>query len=58
MPEDGTEYKIATPVYFAIKDTALEQKLRIVGSDGTAVMTGKSKEIIASLEILIGRPLQ
>ena len=60
MPEDGTGYKIATSVYFAIKDTALEQKLKIVRSDGTAVMTDKSKRFIASLEtlILIGRPLQ
>ena len=30
MPEDGTGYKIATSVYSAIKDTALEQKLKIV----------------------------
>ena len=58
MPEDGTGYKIATSVYSAIKDTALEQKLKIVGSDGTTVMTGKSKEFIASSETLIGRPLQ
>ena len=58
MPEDGTGYKIATSVYSAIKDTALEQRLKIVGSDGTAIMTGKSKGFIASLETLIGRPLQ
>ena len=58
MSEDGTGYKIATSVYSAIKDTALEQKLKIVGSDRTAVITGKSKEFIASLETLIGRPLQ
>ena len=58
MPEDGTGYKIATSVYSAIKDTSLEQKLKIVGSDGTAVMTGKSKGFIASSETLIGRPLQ
>ena len=67
MPEDGTGYKIATSVYSAIKDklcnqdnqrSALEQKLKIVGSDGTAVITGKSKGFIASLETLIGRPLQ
>ena len=58
MPEDGTGYKTATSVCSAIKDTALEQKLKIVGSDGTAVMTGKSKGFIASLETLIGRPLQ
>ena len=58
MPENGTGYKIATSVYSAIKDTALEQKLKIIGSDGTAVMTGKSKAFIASLETLIGRPLQ
>ena len=58
MPEEGTGYKIATSVYSAIKDTALEQKLKIVGSNGSAVVTGKSKEFIASLETLIGRPLQ
>ena len=58
MPEDGTGYKITTSVYSAIKDTALEQKLQIVGFDKTAVMSGKSKEFIASLETLIGRPLQ
>ena len=46
MPEDGTGYKIATSVYSAIKDTALEQKLKIVGSDGTAVMPGKSKDLL------------
>ena len=53
MPEDGTGYKIATSVYSAIKQT-----LKIVGSDGTAVMTGKSRGFIASLETLIERPLQ
>ena len=58
MPEDGTGYKIATSVYSAIKDTALEQNLKIVESDGIAVMTSKSKGFIASLETLIGRPLQ
>ena len=58
MQEDGTGYKIATSVYSAIKDTALEQKLKIVGFDRTAVMTGKRKGFIASLETLIGRPLQ
>ena len=58
MPEDGTGYKTATSVYSANKDKALEQKLKTVESDGTAVMTGKSKGFIASLETLIGRPLQ
>ena len=58
MPEDETGHKIAASVYSAIKDTALEQKLKIVGSDGTAVMTGKSKGFIVSLETSIGRPLQ
>ena len=46
MPEDGSGYKIATSVYSAIKDTALEQKLKIVGSYGTAVMTGKAKNLL------------
>ena len=58
MPKDKTGYKIAASVYFSIKDTALEQKLKIVGSDGTAVITGKSKGFIASLETFVGRPLQ
>ena len=58
MPEDGTGYKIATSVYSTIKVAALEQKLKIVGSDGTAVMTGKSKGFIALLETLLGRLLQ
>ena len=58
MPEDGTGCKIATSVYSAIKDTALEQKLKIVGLDGTVVITGKSKGFIASLETLIRRLLQ
>ena len=58
MPKDGTGYKIATSVYSAIKDTALEQKFKVVKSDETAVMTGKSKGFIASLETLVRRPLQ
>ena len=58
MPKDGTGNKIATSIYSAIKDTALEQKLKIVGSDGTAVMTSKCKGFIASLETLVGRPFQ
>ena len=58
MPEDRTGYKIAPSIYSAIKDTALEQKFKIVGPDEIAVMTGKSKGFIASLETLIGRPLQ
>ena len=57
-PEDATENKIAKSVSSAIKDTALEQKLKTFGSDRTAVMTGKNKGFIASLEILRGRPLQ
>ena len=50
MSEDGTGYKIATSIYSAIKGTALEQKLKIYGSDGTTAMTGKGKGFIASLE--------
>ena len=46
MPEDGTGYKIKTSVYSAIKDMALKQKLKIVGSEGTAVMTGKSRNLL------------
>ena len=53
MPEDGTGYKIATSVYSPIKDTGLEQILKIVGSDEIAVMAGKTKRFIALLETLI-----
>ena len=38
MPKDGTGYKAATIVYSAIKDRALEKKLKMVGSDKTAVL--------------------
>ena len=56
--QDGAGYKIATSVYSAIKDTALKQKLEIVGSDGTVVMTGKSNKFIPSSKTLTERPLQ
>ena len=36
----------------------MEHKLKIIGSDGTAVMTGKNNGCIAFLEALLGRPLQ
>ena len=58
MPEGGTGYKVAASVYSTTKDTVLEQKLEIAGSDETALMTGKSKRVIDSLETLIARPLQ
>ena len=36
----------------------MENKLNIIGSDGTATMTGKNSGCISSLENMIGRPLQ
>ena len=37
-PKDGTGANIARSIYTAVKDTHLEQKLKIIGSDGRAVL--------------------
>lgn len=57
-PETGTGLQIADSIYQALKDTELEQTLNIIGSDGTASMTGSRKGCIASLESLLQRSLQ
>ena len=57
-PDNGSGIKIAEAIFAVMKDTPLEKKLKIIGSDSTAVMTGKNSGCIASLEALLGRPLQ
>ena len=46
-PKDGT-VNGARSVYTAVKNMPLELKLRIIGFDSTAVMTGKNNSCIAS----------
>ena len=57
-PETGTDLCIAQSIYKAVKDTKLESNWSIIGSDGTATMTGPTRGCIASLEALLQRPLQ
>ena len=57
-PKTGTGLYIAQSIYKAVKDTERESNLSIIGSDGTATMTGPTRGCIASLEPLLQRPLQ
>ena len=57
-PADGKGKSIAEAIYEAIEGTAVEDKLTIIGSDGTATMTGAYIGAIRSLEIVLKRPLQ
>ena len=41
-----------------MKDTNLDGKLNIIGSDGTAAVTGAYNEAIQKLEELMHKPLQ
>ena len=43
---------------FRSRPTELEKNLQVIGSDGTAVMTGHSCGVIRILEEGLGRPLQ
>ena len=45
-------------LFDSLKDTELEHKLAIVGTDGTASMTGKYNGCIRGLEELLNKPLQ
>ena len=57
-PVNGKGKTIASNLFDIIKNTALQEKLLVVGSDGTAVMTGAHKGCIRTLEELLKRPLQ
>ena len=54
-PDSGTGLSIATSIYNEIKDTDLAVKLNVVGSDGTAAMTGAHYGVIRNLEELLHR---
>ena len=45
-------------VHVSIKNTELAEKIKIIGTDGTACMTGKFNGFIRSLEELVNKPLQ
>ena len=49
---------IAKSILNVIENTQLADKLIIIGTDGTPSMTGYKSGLIASLEKLLGRPLQ
>ena len=52
-PEDGKGRTIAQKLFDSFSGTELEGKLAIVGTDGTASMTGKHNGCIRSLEELL-----
>jgi len=57
-PTSGSGSAIAQSVFNFLKDSLLYDKLAIIGSDGTASMTGAKKGAIRCLEELLQRPLQ
>jgi len=57
-PQDGRGITIANEVYDAIKGTELSDTLKVVGTDGTASMTGSKAGFIRCLEEKLWRPLQ
>ena len=58
LTENGTGRTIAKEVYMSIKNTELAEKIKIIGTYGTACMTGKFNGFIRSLEELVNKPLQ
>ena len=58
--EDGKERTIAQEIFNTIANTELQvhDKLTVVGTDGTAAMTGKFNGCIRKLEELLNKPLQ
>ena len=55
---NGKGCSIADGIFSAIKDTELQEKLEVIGSDGAATMTGVNSGCIRTLEVLLKRPLQ
>ena len=47
-PQDGAGKSIDEKIFGIIKDTPLEEKLKVWGSDETAVMTGSKKEWVTT----------
>lgn len=57
-PTDGKGESIALGVHQFVEGTPLEKNLKIVGVDGTAVMTGLHSGLIRNLELKLGKSLQ
>lgn len=57
-PDDGKGRTIAQVLFNSFQGTELYDKLAIVGTDGTASMTGKYNGCIRDLEELLNRSLQ
>ena len=57
-PSNGKGQSIAEEVYNSIKDIELCDVLEVIGTDGTASMTGVKNEFIRCLEDKLARPLQ
>ena len=56
-PNSRKGIDIAASIHEEIRDTPSEDNLRIIGSDGTLIMTGEYHGAIRKLEELLGRPL-
>ena len=57
-PKDGKGRTIAKKLFDSFKDTVLERKLAIVGTNGTASITGKYNGFVRGLEELLNKLLQ
>ena len=57
-PTNGTGKQIAQAIYNALEKISMNDRLKVIATDGTATMTGKKSGCIASLETKLGRPLQ
>ena len=57
-PKDGKGRTITHKLFDSIRGTELEDRLAIVGTDGTACITGKHNGCIQHLVELVHRPLQ
>ena len=56
--DDGKGRTIAQKIFNTVANTELHDKLRVVGTDGIAAMTGKFNGCIRMLEELLNKPLQ
>ena len=56
-PEDGTGSGIAKSLYSIVEGTEAVNNVVVIGSDGTATMTGKHSGALRCLEELLERPL-
>ena len=57
-PPNGKGRVLAKEIFDSISDTELCRNLMILGSDGTASMTGRFNDCIRAMEELVQKPLQ